>query len=273
MISEIPKQFFIGIIAGAGALMALLLARMLVQKSLSRKFYFFLFFLLYSGSLLTLFAKNVPFPLCAYQLALVGVGFLFFYGEVISGWIKDKTAPTAVQELKRQRGSFYEIMMACRLISEAKMGAIMILERKKNLSAWAPKAVRLDARISREILVSIFTPPGALHDGAVLISQDLILCAGLIVPLSKNPNLSKELGTRHRAAIGFSEITDALCLIISEETGAVSIADRGRLFYDIPQEKLSQVLEQAWKFKMGRAKNAALYTEPAKEVLIPAGRK
>ena len=272
MISEIPKQFLIGIVAGAGALMALLLIRMLVQKSMARKFYFFLFFLLYSGSLLTLFAKNVPFPLCAYQLALFAVGFLFFYGEVIAGWIKNRTSPGALQELKRGRGPFYEVMMACRLISEARMGALLILERKKSLAAWIPKGVRLDAKISREILISIFTPPGALHDGAVVMNRDLILCAGLIVPLSKNPNLSKELGTRHRAAIGFSEITDALCLIISEETGAISIADRGRLFYDIPQEKLSHVLEQSYKFKTGRAKNAALYTEPAKEVLIPAAR-
>lgn len=253
--------------------MSILMIRMLAQKTLSRKFTFFLFFLLYSGSLLTLFVKNVPFPLCAYQLSLLAVGILFFYGEIIAGWIKDKTTPGPVQELKRQRGPFYEIIMACRLISEAKMGAILIIERKKNLAGWVPKGIQLHARISREILVSIFTPPGALHDGAVLLNRDLILCAGLIVPLSKNPNLSKELGTRHRAAIGFSEVTDALCLIISEETGAISIADRGRLFYDIPEEKLSQVLEQAYKFKMGRAKNAALYTEPAKEALIPAVHK
>lgn len=272
MISEIPKQFFIGIIAGSGALMALLLARMLAQKTLARKFQFFLFFLLYSGSLLTLFAKDVPFPLYVYQLALIGVGLLFFYGEIIRNWIKDKTTPGILQQLKRGRGPLHEVVAACRLISEARMGALLAIERKKNLSGWVPKAVRLDARVSREILVSIFTPPGALHDGAVVMSKDTVLCAGLIVPLSKNPNLSKELGTRHRAAIGFSEVTDALCIIISEETGAVSLADRGRLFYDIPQEKLSQVLEQAYKFKMGRAKTAALYTEPAKEVLVPAAR-
>lgn len=273
MISETPKEFLIGIIAGAGALMAVLLARMLAQKTISRKFQFFLFFLLYSGSVLTLFSPSVPFALCAYQLALMGIGLLFFYGETLRNFIKSKTAPSALQELKRQRGPLHEIVTACRLISDSKMGALLILERKKNLAAWIPKGVHLDARISREILVSIFTPPGALHDGAVLIGPELIHCAGLIVPLSKNPNLSKELGTRHRAAIGFSEITDALCLIISEETGAVSIADRGRLFYDIPQEKLSQVLEQAYRFKMNRAKSAALYTEPAKEILIPAGRK
>lgn len=272
MISETPKEFLIGIIAGSAALMAVLLARMLAQETLSRKFHFFLFFLLYSGSLLTLFAPNVPFALCAYQLALIGVGLLFFYGETVLNWFKTTATPSVLQELKRQRGPFHELVVACRLISEAKMGALLIIERKKKLSAWVPKGVRLDARISREILVSIFTPPGALHDGAVLMSRDLIHCAGLIVPLSKNPNLSKELGTRHRAAIGFSEITDALCLIISEETGAVSMADRGRLFYDIPQEKLSQVLEQAYRFKMNRAKSAALYTEPAKEILIPAGR-
>lgn len=272
MISETPKEFLIGIIAGSAALMAVLLARMLAQKTLSKKFQFFLFFLLYSGSVLSLFAPGVPFALCAYQLALMGIGLLFFYGETLRNFIKSKTSPSVLQELKRQRGPFHEVVTACRLISDAKMGALLIIERKKNLDSWVSKGVRLDARISREILVSIFTPPGALHDGAVLLNKDLVQCAGLIVPLSKNPNLSKELGTRHRAAIGFSEITDALCLIISEETGAISMADRGRLFYDIPQEKLSQVLEQAYKFKTGRAKNAALYTEPANETLIPAGR-
>lgn len=272
MISNISREFFIGISAGSALLILLLLGRMLAQKSASRKFYFFLFLLLYSGSLLTLFSKETPAALSYYHLGLLCISLLFFTLEAVGEWLRAKSAPAAVSELKHRRGPLFEVVEACKLISEAKLGALFILERRNQLLNWAAKGVRLDATVSREILVSIFTPPGALHDGAVLISRDRIVCAGLIVPLSKNPNLSKELGTRHRAAIGFSEVTDALCLIISEETGAVSLADRGRLFYDVPQDKLPQILEHACRFKMGRAKSAALYTEPNREPLF-AGKK
>ena len=264
MISDFSKQFLIAIIGAGSALMLLLLGRILREDHPRQKFIFFLFFLLYSSLMFSLFVKTASRPLCYFNLGLMTVGFVYFYAEVLANLARKGSTPSALQELRRSRGPWYEVMMACHLISEARLGALLILERKKSLAQWVPKGIRIDANVSRELLVSIFTPPGALHDGATLVKNDRILSAGIIVPLSKNPNLSKELGTRHRAAIGFSEITDALCLIISEETGAISLADRGKLFYDIPFEKLGNVLERAFRFKMDKAKTFALYTEPVK---------
>lgn len=264
MISDFSRQFLIAIMISGGALTFLLLGRILREDRPQQKFIFFLFLMLYSSLLLSLFVKTASRPLCWFNLGLLAVGSVYFYAELIAGILRKGSTPTALQEFRRQKGPYYEVQMACHLISEAKLGALMILERKKPLHAWAAKGISVDARVSRELLVSLFTPPGALHDGAVIIRKDKILSAGVIVPLSKNPNLSKELGTRHRAAIGFSEVTDALCLIISEETGAISLADRGKLFYDIPFDKLGHVLERAFRFKMDKARSFALYTEPVK---------
>lgn len=262
MISDIPKQILIAVMTIAAALTGYLLMNIIRQDKPEKKFTSFLFLVLYSSLLFSLFAKVPSRPLFLFNLGLVLVGFVYFYGKLAASILRKSSTPSVFQELKHKRGPLYEVVKACELISEARLGALMILERKKPLTGWASKTIIVDARVSRELLVSIFTPPGALHDGATVIQKDRILCAGLIVPLSKNPNLSKELGTRHRAAIGFSEVTDALCLIVSEETGAISLADRGKLFYDVPLEKLAFVLERALRFKTHKIKSMALYTEP-----------
>lgn len=246
----------------AAALTAYLLVGIIRAERPEKKFVSFLFLVLYSSLLLSMFVKTESKPLFNFNLCLILIGFLYFYGRLFVRIIRKTSTPSVLKELKRGRGPLYEVSKAAELISEARMGALLILERKKSLAQWAAKGVIVDAKISRELIVSVFTPPGALHDGATLVRQDRIVCSGLIVPLSKNPNLSKELGTRHRAAIGFSEVTDALCLIISEETGAISLADRGKLFYDIAPEKLPYVLERAMRFKTSKVKNMALYTEP-----------
>ncbi len=264
MISDIPKQILIAIMGIAAALTAYLLASIIREERPEKKFTSFLFLVLYSSLLLSLFVKTESHPLFLFNIGLIMIGFIYFYGGLVASLLRRGSTPSVIQELRRGRGPLYEISKACAMISEARMGALILLERKKSLTHWTAKGILVDARISRELIVSIFTPPGALHDGAMLVQKDRILCAGVIVPLSKNPNLSKELGTRHRAAIGFSEITDALCIIISEETGAISLADKGKLFYDIPAEKLAYVLERAYRFKTNKVKNLALYTEPVK---------
>jgi diadenylate cyclase len=129
----------------------------------------------------------------------------------------------------RRPESIDEILLAMSIMSQDRVGALIVLERDIGLRTFVESGVRLDADITRDLLLSIFRPGAALHDGAVIIQKDRIAAAACFLPLSTNPSLSGTLGTRHRAAIGITEETDCLCLIVSEETGWMSIAAGGEL--------------------------------------------
>jgi diadenylate cyclase len=135
-----------------------------------------------------------------------------------------------------------ELIEALERLSRAKVGAIIVLEREVGLEEYAETGARIQARVSADILVSIFAPYGPLHDGAVLIVGDTIIAAGVILPLTQFPVVDKSMGTRHRAAIGMSEETDALVLVVSEETAQISIAHRGRVERGVSAERLRQAL-------------------------------
>src|SRR4029079_11906888 len=110
-----------------------------------------------------------------------------------------------------------------------KTGALIVLERDIGLRTFIESGVRLDAHVSRDLLLSIFHPGLPLHDGAVIVQKDRIAAAACFLPLNTNPQLSQQLGTRHRAAIGITEETDCLSIVVSEETGRISIAAFGDL--------------------------------------------
>lgn len=136
-----------------------------------------------------------------------------------------------------------EVVESVGRLSRAKIGAIIALEREVGLEEYiAEQGTRIDARVSAELLVSLFSPYSPLHDGAVLIAGDTILAAGVILPLTQFPVADKSLGTRHRAALGLSEETDALVLVVSEETAQVSVAHRGRLERNVDLDRLREVL-------------------------------
>lgn len=135
-----------------------------------------------------------------------------------------------------------ELVEAVERLSRGKVGAIIALERAVGLDEYAATGTEIDARVSAGILSSIFAPYGPLHDGAVLLRGDTIIAAGVILPLTQFPVADKSLGTRHRAALGLSEETDALVLVVSEETAQVSIADRGRLERDVDGDRLRRIL-------------------------------
>ena len=122
------------------------------------------------------------------------------------------------------------ILNACTAMSKTKTGALIVLERNQALKDYAATGIVLDAVVSSQLLVNIFEHNTPLHDGAVVIKGDRIVAATCYLPLSDNRAVSKELGTRHRAALGASENTDALIVIVSEETGAISVAREGRLY-------------------------------------------
>ena len=127
----------------------------------------------------------------------------------------------------------YEIINACEYLKKNRIGALIVIERDYSLAQFIEPANKIYADISSELLISIFFPNNPLHDGGVIIQGDKITCAGSVFPTSMNPNISKRLGTRHRAALGISEISDAIALIVSEETGRISIAIQSELNYNL----------------------------------------
>lgn len=136
-----------------------------------------------------------------------------------------------------------ELVEAVERLARARIGAIIALEREVGLEGYASEqGTKLNARVSAELLVSIFSPYAPLHDGAALVSGDTILAAGVILPLTQYPVADKSLGTRHRAALGLSEETDALVVVVSEETAQISVAHRGRLERGVGPERLRTLL-------------------------------
>lgn len=152
-------------------------------------------------------------------------------------------------------GSFYvrSIVRAVEQLSESKIGALVIVERKAGLTEYLESGVRLDAMVSAELLVSIFNGRSPLHDGAVVIQGDRILAASCLMPLSESRLLDKRLGTRHRAAVGISELSDALAIVVSEKTGIISLAENGYLTRYLTRDQLEEKLFSLYKVEKVKA--------------------
>ena len=133
-----------------------------------------------------------------------------------------------------------EILLALSSMADENTGALIVLERDIGLRTFIESGVRLDAQISRDLLLSIFQPGAAMHDGAVIIQKDRLAAAACFLPLSVNPAVSIRQGTRHRAGIGITEETDCLSIILSEETGLISIAAFGEIEVDVSLERLDE---------------------------------
>ncbi len=138
--------------------------------------------------------------------------------------------------------SYDDIVLAANLFSQNQTGALIVIEREIGLRTHVESGVPLDARLSYDLLATIFRPSAPLHDGAVIVQKDRIAAAACFLPLSMNPLLSTQLGTRHRAGIGITEETDAIAVICSEETGAISLAVGGKIERDLTVEQLRERL-------------------------------
>ncbi len=146
-----------------------------------------------------------------------------------------------VSQLERRELS-QEVVLAVARMAQNKIGALIVIERKIGLRTFVESGVNLDAAVSRDLLCSIFHPGGALHDGAVIIQGDRIAAAACFLPLTTNPLLVTELGTRHRAALGISEESDCIAVAVSEETGRVSVAAFAEIEIDVPLERVEHLL-------------------------------
>lgn len=141
-----------------------------------------------------------------------------------------------------RRETVEEILLALQQLSQQKIGGLIVVEREVGLRTFIESGVPLDANVSRDLLLAIFYPGSAMHDGAVIIQGDRVAAAACFLPLTMNPELLRFLGTRHRAGIGITEETDCISLIVSEETGRISIAARNEIEYDVTIDRVEQWL-------------------------------
>ena len=145
-----------------------------------------------------------------------------------------------------------ELVVATTTLSTKKTGAIIVIERSIGLRNYIESGITLDAKLTYDLLVSIFQPTSPLHDGAVIVQGDRIAAAACFLPLTINPRLNRELGSRHRAAIGVTEENDAVAIVVSEETGKMSVVEDGDIEHDINSDRLRERLRSV--VTMGRAR-------------------
>lgn len=181
----------------------------------------------------TLLQSGVIFILILFQpeirKAVEGIGR---GGVFMPSALKQETSAQVIKELSS----------AMIRLSRRKVGALIVIEQRSSLSDIVETGTRLNASISASLLENIFEPNTPLHDGAVILSGERIAAAGCLLPLSENINLSKELGTRHRAALGVSEVTDAVTFIVSEETGVISYTKTGKIIRYLDQRSINDIL-------------------------------
>jgi diadenylate cyclase len=142
------------------------------------------------------------------------------------------------------KASYDDIVMAAEYFSHNRIGALMVVERQAGLRTYIESGIPLDAKLSYDLLLSIFRPGSTLHDGAAIIEGSRVAAAGCFLPLSLNPMISKQLGTRHRAAIGVTEDSDAVVVLVSEETGSISFAFGGAIETNLTPDELSDRLSE-----------------------------
>lgn len=153
-------------------------------------------------------------------------------------------APLRAEELESM---LKEIIKAAEAISRTQFGALIVMEKKDPLTAYIEKGVVIDARVSADLIEAVFTPNNPLHDGALIVQHGRLVSAGCLLPLTESQELSRVFGTRHRAALGLSEETDAIIIIVSEERHDISLVYRGRLYKDMGREELFSKIKETIK--------------------------
>lgn len=189
---------------------------------------------------------------------------LIYFGNRIQSPIK-----------RRQQGQlgetiYDEIVLAAASLASTKTGALMVLERGVGLRNFIDAGVQLDARLGYDLLVTIFNPNTPLHDGAAIIQNERIAAAACFLPLTQNPRLSKDTGTRHRAAIGITEDTDAVAVVVSEETGIISFVEGGAIKRNLDTTLLRRLLLAAMDVQVieRRRERTKTMKEPETEITI-----
>jgi diadenylate cyclase len=195
-------------------------------------------------------------------LIYIGVAIIVLFQSEIRQALITFGNRVRVPFARRQRGQFGEgiydeIVLAATSLASTKTGALIVIERNIGLKSIVNGGVKLDAELSYDLIVSIFNPASPLHDGAVVVRRHRVAAASCFLPLSLNPRLSKDLGTRHRAALGITEDSDAVAIVVSEETGLISFVQSGQIKRALDATKLRAAIFQAIEGRpAGTAKKA-----------------
>jgi uncharacterized protein (TIGR00159 family) len=210
---------------------------------------------------------------------IVGSIVSYVFGLTILAWLLRNSLPAllvaipilfqpeirrALEQVGRARGltataaaanqrTIETVAAAAGRLSERNWGAIIVLERQIPLGEYADTGIRVDAALSVEFILNIFYPHSPLHDGAIIIRDDRVLSAGCVLPLAESVETGHQFGTRHRAAIGITTKTDALSIVVSEESGQISISNNGRLVRNLDEQKLKRILPMLYRSRVGEA--------------------
>lgn len=196
-----------------------------------------------------------------YAVGFIGIAIIVLFQSEIRQALIYFANRFRLPILNRQRGQFGgsvydEIVLAVTTLASEKTGALLVIERKVGLRNFIDAGVQLDAKLSYDLLVTIFNPSTPLHDGAVIIQNERLAAASVFLPLTKNPEVSRELGTRHRAAIGITEGSDAISIVVSEETGLITYVEAGEVRRHLDTTQLRKMLLGAMEIPL---------TEPRRE--------
>ena len=210
----------------------------------------------------TLFNLQVVNWLLRTFLPILGFGIIVvFQAEIRKGLAHIGRAPfLGGAARRRQEEVVDELVLAATSLASERTGAIVALEREMGLRSYIETGIMLDAVVTYDLLVSIFHPATPLHDGAVILQGNRVAAAACFLPLTVNPELSRTLGSRHRAAIGLTEDTDALAIVVSEETGTISVVEGGRIRRGLD----GPTLKHALLASLGLAEAAPVAGEPAR---------
>jgi diadenylate cyclase len=171
--------------------------------------------------------------------------FIVFQDDIRRALTQVGTRPLySPKERIAQNQAVEELVKGVTYLASRRVGALVVLQNEVGLNEYIDVGTRLDAQLSKELVTSIFQPGSPIHDGALIIQQGRITAAGCFLPLTSNPSVSKTLGTRHRAAIGLTEETDALAIVVSEEDGKISLVREGKITRDVDPPTLRTTLQR-----------------------------
>lgn len=211
-----------------------------------------------------------------YAVAFIGIAIIVLFQSEIRQALIYFANRLRFPILKRQRGQFGgsvydEIVLAVTTLASEKTGALIVIERNIGLRNFIDAGVQLDAKLSYDLVVTIFNPATPLHDGAVIIQNERLAAASVFLPLTKNPSISREMGTRHRAAIGITEGTDAISLVVSEETGLLTFVAGGQVIRNVDTATLRKLLLDAMDIPLMPQKREPEKTMPESESEVTVG--
>ena len=182
------------------------------------------------------------------KLFAVGVvAFLIIFQPELRRGLARIGQNTMFSPLLKKGGTIDEVVQTCEQLSRSKIGALIAIEREVGLKNYIESGLQLDAKVSAELLTTLFSPNTPTHDGGVILQGERVASCGSLFPLSQGPQLSRSLGTRHRAAVGLTEESDAVTIVVSEETGSISLSVFGKLTRELDGEGLRRVLTNLFR--------------------------